>query len=59
MAIEQLRKVMKSKPFRPFTLRLADGRRVSVPPPEHLWFGPDSPRSVVVYEDGSYFIIDL
>ena len=59
MTIEQLRKVMKSKPFRPFTLRIADGSRIRVPHPDFLWFGPDAPRSIVVYEDGGYFIVDL
>ena len=59
MTIEQLRAVHQARPFRPFTLQLADGRSLHVPHNELL---PHSPagRTVIVYEnDESFSIVDL
>ena len=59
MTIEQLRSVHDARPFRPFTLHLADGRRVLVPHNEFLSHSP-SGRTVIVFESGeSFSIIDL
>ena len=60
MTIEQLRQVMESRPFRPFTMRLADGSRVRVPHPEFLWFPPKHSRTVAVaVSDEALVLIDL
>lgn len=60
MTIEQLREVHQTRPFRPFTLQLADGREVKVPHPEFLWFPPRRPRTVFVgLSNGVVKIIDL
>jgi hypothetical protein len=59
MTIEQLRKVHTARPFRPFTLKLADGSRVQVRHPEFLSHSP-SGRTVVVFGNGESFeVIDL
>jgi len=60
MTIEQLRQVVESRPFRPFTMRLADGSRVRVPHPEFLWFPPKASRTVAVaVSDDALVLIDL
>ncbi|MEX2219993.1 MAG: hypothetical protein WD749_14670 [Phycisphaerales bacterium] len=38
MTIESLREVVRSDPFRPFTLRLADGRSIHVHNPDNVAF---------------------
>ena len=48
MTIEQLREVCQAKPFKPFTIQLADGDRLRVPHPEFLWFHPRGGRTVFV-----------
>ncbi|MGD2110842.1 MAG: hypothetical protein PVI86_15800 [Phycisphaerae bacterium] len=40
MTVKQLRKVHGARPFRPFTLRLTDGSRLTVPHPEFLYVLP-------------------
>jgi hypothetical protein len=45
MTIEQLRKAVKSERFQPFTISLADGRRLRVPHPEFIWIPPEASRT--------------
>jgi hypothetical protein len=59
MTAEQLRTVREANPFRPFTIRLADGRNLTVP---HQDFVSQSPtgRTIIVYgPDDSFSIVDL
>ena len=59
MTIEQLRKLHQARPFRPFTIHLADSRSVYVSHNEFLAHSP-SGRTMVVYQpDESSEIIDL
>jgi len=59
MTIEQLREVYKTEPFQPFSLHLADGRRLEVPHPEFIASAPKG-RTVIVFGEGdSFSIIDL
>ncbi len=59
MTTDQLRNVWKAEPFRPFIIRLADGRQVQVRHPEFLSRSP-SGRSIIVYQsDESFNVIDL
>ena len=60
MTIEQLREAHRIRPFRPFTMYLADGRAVAVPHHEFLAHS-SSGRTVIVQhlEDTSISIIDL
>jgi len=37
---ESLREVVRAQPFRPFSLILANGERLSVPHPEWVWLLP-------------------
>lgn len=59
MTVEQLKKVHQTRPFRPFTLKLADGSRVRVNHPEMMAYS-EGARTTVVYGKGDEFeIIDL
>lgn len=59
MTIDQLRNVHRAQPFRPFTLRMADGSALHVGHPEWLTFSPAG-RTVIVFKpDDSFSIIDL
>jgi hypothetical protein len=59
MTIEQLRSAHRAAPFRPFTIRMADGRTFSVDHPDFLSMSP-SGRTVIVYHpDESHSIVDL
>jgi hypothetical protein len=59
MTIEQLRAAYKATPFRPFTIRMADGRTFPIPHPDFLSMSP-SGRTVIIYQDDdSFSILDL
>ena len=59
MTSEQLRNVHQARPFRPFTIHMADGRSLHVPHGEFLAHSP-SGRTVIVYQEGDNFsIVDL
>jgi hypothetical protein len=48
VTIDSLRKVHEARPFRPFTLFIADGRRLHVPHPECLWIPRKAGRTIFV-----------
>ena len=59
MTITQLRAAYDERPFRPFTIHLADGRHIPVLSPEFILPSP-SGRTVVVYQpDDTMNIIEL
>jgi hypothetical protein len=59
MTIQQLRAAHQAKPFRPFTIHMADGRSFHVPHPDFLSTSP-SGRTVIVYQENEDFsILDL
>ena len=59
MTIEQLRNVHQARPYRPFTIHMADGRALHVPHSEFLSHSA-SGRTVIVYHDDEKFrIVDL
>jgi hypothetical protein len=59
MTLEQLRAVHQARPFQPFTIHLADGRKLRVPHREFLSHSPTG-RTIIVYDAGEEFsIVDL
>ncbi len=63
MTPEQFRTLLLQRPFRPFTIRLADGRSFEVAHPEFVAMSPAG-RTVIVFDSGDssgeiYSIIDL
>jgi len=61
MTIEELRNARAANPFRPFTIRLADGRSFLVPHRDYLSMSPVGGRTVIVYgtNQGAFSILDL
>ncbi len=59
MTSEQFRSTLYLKPFRPFTIRMADGRTFDVAHPDFVAQSP-SGRTVIVFQsDESYSLLDL
>ena len=59
MTTEQLRTALQAAPFRPFTIRMADGRSFSVPHPDFLSVSPAGRTVVIYHPDDSASIVDL
>ncbi len=60
MTIDQLRKAIKAQPFRPFTLRTADGGTYEVKHPEMVAIGPGAERTfIVAHAAEDYSVLDL
>lgn len=58
MRAEEIRKAQKAEPFKPYALRMADGREYKVPHPEFLVMTPDGRTVIVVSPDNSVTILD-
>jgi hypothetical protein len=59
MTTEQFRTTLHQQPFRPFIIRMADGRAIDVSHPDFVAMSP-SGRTVIVYHtDESYSVLDL
>jgi len=51
MTADQLRKALHARPFRPFTLYMADGRKLRVVHPDFVAISPTG-RTAAVYPEG-------
>jgi hypothetical protein len=59
MSVEELRKCIVASPFVPFTLNIADGRRIPVIGRDFIFVPPEKGRTVLVYQrDGEFDILD-
>lgn len=59
MTIEQFKTTLHQQPFRPFTIRMADGRMFPVMHPDFVAQSPTG-RTVIVYlPDDTYSVLDL
>lgn len=60
VTIERLREAVQARPFRPFTIVMADGTRVKIQHPEMIAMSPKAERTfVVAYGNEQTAIIDL
>ena len=59
MTPDQLRGVHRAVPFRPFTIRMADGRAFHIPHPDFLLITPAGRTVVAVDQNGVAHILDL
>ena len=59
MTVPEFRQALKHEPFRPFNLRLADGRSLPVLHPEFAVVEPQSTTVIVVQPEGGFNIVDL
>jgi hypothetical protein len=60
MTIQKVKEVHEKRPFKPFTIHMADGESIKVPHPEFLWVAPPG-RTIFVAtgKDEQVHIIDL
>ena len=59
MTTAEVRSLHQAKPFRPFTIHLADGEKLPVKSPEFLYITPAGRTIVVSHDDGEMSIVDL
>jgi hypothetical protein len=59
MTITDLRQMHQARPFRPFRVHLADGRRLDVLHPEYLSHSPSGRTMVIHKRDDTFEIADL
>ena len=58
MKIDDIRRQFEERPFRPFTIRIADGRSVKVDHPEFMALSSEGETFVVHEPGGGWRIID-
>ena len=59
MSVDELRKNIVASPFVPFTLNIADGRRIPVTGRDFILVQPEKGRTVVVFQrSGEYDLLD-
>jgi hypothetical protein len=58
MTIEQLKKACESRPFQPFIIHVADGRKLTVNSPEFIMTAPTG-RTFAIYEGDVVQVVDL
>ena len=59
MTVDQLRKMLSARPFRPLALHLADGRKIDVRHPEFLATSPKGRTAIVFYTDDTFEAVDV
>jgi hypothetical protein len=59
MTSEQFRNTLLQRPFRPFKIRMADGRSFDVTHPEFVALTQSGRAAIVAHPDDSYSILDL
>jgi hypothetical protein len=59
MTTEQFRSTLQLRPFKPFTIRMADGRTFEVPHPDFAAQSPSGRTVIIFRDDDSYSLLDL
>ena len=59
MTVEQLTNVHHAQPFRPFTIRMGDGRAFFVKHPDFISRSPSGRTLIVHGDDDSFSILDM
>jgi hypothetical protein len=59
MTVNQLRSLHQARPFRPFDIRMADGRSLPIEHPEVLAIIPPGRNIIVSFADGTFEVVDL
>ena len=59
MRIEELRTLHQARPFRPFAIHTADGRKFPIPHSEFLAYDPDGTMVVALRTDHTFSILDI
>ncbi len=56
MDLQGIREALHRRPFEPFTIRLADGRKLAVGHPDFVAVGPG--RAIVIGPDDSWSVVE-
>ena len=59
MTIEKLQAVLHASPFQPFTIYMADGRRIHVPHRDFISHSPSGRTVIVEHKDDTHSVLDL
>ena len=59
MTSEKLKATIRQQPFRPFTIRMVDGRSFSVTHPDFVMVSPTGRTAILFEPDDSYSVVDL
>jgi hypothetical protein len=59
MTSEQLKTTLRQQPFRPFIIRMVDGRSFHVSHPDWVMVSPTGRTAILFEPDDSYSIVDL
>jgi hypothetical protein len=59
MTSEQLKATLRQQPFRPFTIRMVDGRSFTVSHPDWVFVSPTGRTAMLFEPDDSYSVVDL
>ena len=59
MKVALLRELHEARPFVPFTMTLADGRKLDVIHNEFLYFFPSGRAAMLTHRDDRFTLIDL
>ncbi len=59
MTVEQVRAFHQAKPFKPFTIHVADGAEYQVQHPENMLQTPAGRTLIVTTGDESFAVLDL
>lgn len=59
MASEQLKAPLRQQPFRPFTIRMVEGRSFTVAHPDWVIVSPTGRTAILFEPDDSHSIVDL
>lgn len=58
-SFDQVREIVRARPFTPFSIRLMDGRRLAVSHPESIAVGPPGMDLLHYASDGAWHYIDV
>jgi hypothetical protein len=58
MTIRQVQEAMHRQPFRPFAVRLADGRSFDVKHPDFIAYAPNG-RELTIHDDDGVHLLEM
>ena len=59
MTSTELKSTIRQQPFRPFTIRMVDGRSFRVTHPDFVMVSPTGRTAIIFEPDDSYSVVDL
>jgi hypothetical protein len=59
MKIDEVRKLLHARPFRPFAIYLADGGHLPVKHEDFVALAPTGREMIVYQTDGDYHVVDV